>query len=80
MFPNLRVQGIRPEYLELTYKRETAVCAPADLGLVGVDEDPGVAERAASTVARNNALVCPADRLLVDEVDSGVWARLHVVY
>lgn len=62
----------------MTYKRKTTVCAPADLGLIGVDEDPGVTERAASTVAGNDALVRPANGLLVDEVDSGVWARLRM--
>lgn len=62
-----------------TYEWKTAVCAPADLGLVGVDKDPGVTERATSTVAGDNALVRPANGLLVDEIDGGVWARLCVV-
>lgn len=64
--------------LDVTYEWKTAVCAPADLGLVGVDEDPGMAERAASTIAGNNALVCPANGLLMDEVDGSVWARLRI--
>jgi hypothetical protein len=70
----------RNQILDMTYKRNTAVCAPADLGLIGVDEDPGMTERAASTVAGNDALVCPANRLLVDEFDSGVWARLQIFH
>lgn len=69
--------GFQYLVLILTYKRKTTVCAPANLGLVGVDEDPGVTERAASAVAGDNALVCPADGLLVNEIDSGVWARLY---
>jgi hypothetical protein len=59
-----------------TYEWKTAVGAPADLGLVHVDEDPWVAERTSSAIARYSALVCPANRLLVDEFDSGVWAGL----
>jgi hypothetical protein len=59
-----------------TYEWKTAVCAPADLGLVHVDEDPWVTERATSSIARHGALVCPANRLLVNEFDRGVWAGL----
>lgn len=59
-----------------TYKRKTAVRAPADLRLVGVDEDARVAERAAAAVARHDAVVCPANGLLVDEVDGRVGAGL----
>jgi hypothetical protein len=59
-----------------TYKWETAVRAPADLRLIGVDEDARVAEGTASTVARHDALVRPADGLLVDQVDRSIRARL----
>jgi hypothetical protein len=61
-----------------TYKWKTAVCAPANLRLVDVDEDPGVSERAASSVARNGTLMCPANGLLVDEFDGSIWAGLCV--
>lgn len=60
-----------------TYKRQTAVCAPADLGLICVDEDPGVSEGTTASVTGYSAVVCPADGLLVDELDGGIWARLH---
>ena len=63
----------------MTYERNTAVCAPANLGLVGVDEYPRVAKRATSAIARDNTLMCPANGLLVDKVDSGVWARLWII-
>lgn len=61
---------------EGTYKWQSAVCAPADLGLVHVDKDLGVSERSASTVARDDAVVGPANGLLVDQFDGSVWARL----
>jgi hypothetical protein len=60
-----------------TYKRNSAVCAPADLGLVHVDEDPWVAERTAASVARYDTLICPANGLLVDELHGRVWAGLN---
>jgi hypothetical protein len=61
-----------------TYEWESAVCAPADLRLVDVDEDPRVAEGAAASVAGHDAVVYPADGLLVDEFDGGVWAGLDI--
>jgi len=60
-----------------TYEWKSAVCAPADLGLVYVDEDPWVSERATASVTRYGTVVRPANGLLVDELDRGVWARLH---
>lgn len=60
-----------------TYKWQAAVCAPADLGLISVDKDPGVPQRAASSVARYGAVMCPADGLLVDELNGGIWTRLY---
>lgn len=59
-----------------TYVWNTAVCAPADLWPVDVDEDSGVAERASAAVAGRGAALDPADWLLVNELDGGVWARL----
>jgi hypothetical protein len=61
----------------LVGERKTAVCAPADLRLIYVDEDPGVAERTTASVAFYGTVVCPADGLLVDELDGGVWTGLH---
>ena len=59
-----------------TYKGKTAVRAPADLRLIGVDEDARVAEGTAAAVAGHDAVVRPADGLLVDQVDGSIWARL----
>lgn len=39
----------------VTYEWYTAVCAPANLRLVYVDEDTGVAERTAASVARGRS-------------------------
>jgi hypothetical protein len=61
-----------------TYEWKTAVGAPADLGLVHVDEDPGMSKRSTSTIARNYALVCPTNGLLMDEFDRSVWAGLYI--
>jgi hypothetical protein len=47
-----------------------------DLGLVGVDEDLGVAERTTATITADNLGLCPADGLSVNELDSGIWLRL----
>lgn len=60
-----------------TYEWKSTVCAPADLGLIYVDEDPWVSERATASVTGYSTVVRPANGLLVDELDSGVWARLH---
>jgi hypothetical protein len=62
----------------VTYEWQTAVRAPANLRLIHVDEDPRVAQRTASAVAGYDALVCPADGLLVDEFDGGVGAGLVI--
>ena len=59
-----------------TYKWEATIGAPADLGLINVDEDAGVAERATAAVARDFALRGPADGLLVDEGDGGLGLGL----
>jgi hypothetical protein len=36
-----------------------------------------VTEGTAAAIAGNDAVVGPADGLLVDEVDSGIWAGLY---
>ena len=60
-----------------TYKWKSTVCAPADLGLIYVDEDPWVAERATASVAGYSTVVRPTNGLLVDELDRSIWARLY---
>lgn len=66
----------RREIYKCTYKGNTAVSAGSDLGLVGVDENLGVAERTTATITADNLGLCPADGLSVNEVDSGIWLRL----
>jgi len=56
----------------VTYKGSSAVAAHGDLWLVGVDVDLGVAGRAATTVAHDDAVVRPPDGLLVDELHGRV--------
>ena len=34
-------------------------------------------QRAASSVARYGAVVCPSDGLFVDELDGSIWTRLN---
>ncbi len=63
-----------------TYKRQPAVVASANLGLVGVDEDPGMSGRAAATVASNGAIVRPRYFLLVDELNGRIGLWLHNCY
>jgi hypothetical protein len=63
-----------------TYKGKTTVPACGNLRLVCVDEDPRVAERAATAVAGDDLVLCPAHVLLVDEFDGGVGLRLESSY
>lgn len=60
-----------------TYEWKSTVCAPADLRLIYVDKDPWVSERATASVTGYSTVVRPANGLLVDELDRGVWARLY---
>jgi hypothetical protein len=55
----------------VTYKGNTAVAAGRNLGLVGVDEDLGVAEGTTTAVTADDALLCPANGLLVNELNRG---------
>jgi hypothetical protein len=75
-----RVRGFRErlEVLPVMFvcKWQAAVAARRDLGLVGVDEDPGVSGRAAAAVAGNDALVRPADGLLVNHLHGGLGLGL----
>lgn len=52
-----------------TYEGKTAVAAGSNLGLVGVDEDLGVAQGTATAVTADDALFRPADGLSVDELN-----------
>jgi hypothetical protein len=60
----------------ISYKRQAAIAANSNLGLVGVDKDPGMAFRTTTTVAGNNSLVSPCDWLLVDHLNSSLRLRL----
>lgn len=59
-----------------TYVWQTAVSAWGDLGLVGVDKDSGVSSRATAAVACDNLVVCPPNRLPVNEFNGGLRLRL----
>jgi hypothetical protein len=71
--------GFEERSVLLVSERKTAVCAPADLRLIHVDEDSWVAERTAASVAGYGAVVCPAYGLLVNELDGCVWTGLYIV-
>lgn len=76
-----RIQFARNSFAEgrvgkVAYKWKSAICALADLRLVEVDEDSGMSQWAASSIARYLALVRPSDRLLVDKLNGSLWARL----
>lgn len=60
-----------------TYVWQAAVVADGNLGLVGVDEDPGVSVRTAAAIARHDSVVGPADGLLVDELHGRVGLGLR---
>lgn len=55
-----------------THEWQAAVVADCDLWLVRVDEDARMTRWSAAAVACHNAIVRPADGLLVDELHSGV--------
>lgn len=59
-----------------TNKWQAAVFAPADLRLVGVDKDTGMAQWAATAVAGDNFFMCPSNRLFVNQVDRSVGSWL----
>lgn len=68
--PNVRVSE--------TYVWHTAVRAPANLRLVGIDEDTRMTQGPSAAIAGDYALLRPADRLLVDQVNRGIrpWLRV----
>lgn len=69
-------EALKKQEWTMTYEWQAAVCAPADLWLVYVDEDPWVAQGPATTVTFDSAVVCPTNGLLVDELNGSVWAWL----
>lgn len=60
-----------------TYIRNPAIRAKANLRLVHIDEYPRVTQWTTTAVAGHASLLGPAYRLLVDQLDSRVWSRLH---
>ena len=59
-----------------SYERKAAVAADSNLGLVGVDEDPRVTLGTTATIASNNSLMSPCNRLLVNHLNSRLRLRL----
>lgn len=59
----------------VAYKWNTAVCAHVYLWLVGIDEDPWVAQWAAASITFDNPFMRPSNRLLMNQGDSslGLW-------
>lgn len=64
------------EFVHFTHVWHAAVSAPADLRLVDIDKDARVTEWATAAVARDGALIRPANGLLVDEVNRRQWTWL----
>jgi len=63
-----------------TYVRHPTVRANGNLRLIHVDENPRMTQWPTAPVAGDAALLCPANRLLVNQLDSRVWSRLHQKY
>lgn len=59
-----------------THEWHSAVCTPADLRLVCVDEDTRMSQRSSTTIARDNLRLRPSYRLFVDQVNGGHWTWL----
>ena len=59
-----------------TYVRQTTVIAGTDFGLIGVDKDSRMPGRAATPVAGHHPVMCPPDRLLVNQLHRRMWVRL----
>jgi hypothetical protein len=49
-----------------TYKWETAVCTPADLGLIQINEYPWMTQWSTTAIAGDHALFPPSYGLFVD--------------
>lgn len=58
------------------YIRQATICAPTDLWLVYVDEDPGMAERTTTAIASHTLGVHPSNRLFMNQVYGCVWSWL----
>jgi hypothetical protein len=56
--------------VDRTYERKSTIVAGSYLWLVRIDKDLGVSSRPPATLASNNAIVSPSDRLSVDKLDS----------
>ena len=64
------------DVLENSYKGQTAVSTPADLGLVHVDEDFRMSQWSSTSITGYHPCLCPSYGLLVNETDGGFWLRL----
>ena len=67
-----------PTSLELTYIRQSAVRAKADLWFIDVDENPWMAQRTPTSITGNRSPIYPSHRLLVYELDRGIWSWLSI--
>lgn len=59
------------------YVWQATICAPADLWLINVDEDPRMTEWTTTAVTGYTLRIHPSDRLFVNEVYGRVWAWLY---
>ena len=61
-----------------TYVWQPAVSAPADLWLVDIDEDPGMAQWTSTSIASDRSRIDPSHRLFVYQLNCGIWSWLLV--
>jgi len=63
----------------LVGKRQTAICAHANLRLVGIDENLWMSQWSTTSITLYNPRVCPSYWLLVNQADSCLrsWLKFH---
>lgn len=59
-----------------SYKGQATVSAPADLGLVHVNENLWMSQRPSTSVTGYSPCLCPSYGLLMNEIDGGFWLGL----
>jgi hypothetical protein len=68
----------RSTYGSATHKWQPTVCAAVHFRLVHVDEDARMAQGSSTPVTGDDTVMCPPNRLFVDELDSRVGLRLSL--